>query len=408
MSNLHKDQPMIPSRWIQSRELDRVTGNPSGDVVYRDPYCSLRKTVTLFTKYPALASSVARIFFDGFYDTETSAMIFEILQHCNRLDTVSLPWTTLRYGSADRWATLLRQRDDGTALSSLELLAVDLKHCRITEAARQMDKQPLTTVKVNLSSLKRLKLSGSSNLMPICDEDLIAMSRTAQLHEIHVTGTTAITTKGLVTVCQASRDTLRLVEHSPLSDDGFEHPDPLSTSDGSHMCEAFTNCPHLSSLAVSLPTICCSLFSDESTKWAGDVQIRAAGICGVGSLKQSTRAQRAFFELLSRARSLVEFQREKGIDLSIEIFIGMLLRIVPLNSANGLPDHLIFEPSKELVHADLSVGHLLSAGSWPLSESASSKGPYGQTGQYGKDEQPYSCISQQEFAEGLQKGYISF
>ncbi|KAI4124895.1 MAG: hypothetical protein LQ341_007024, partial [Variospora aurantia] len=75
--------------------------------------------------------------------------------------------------------------------------------------------------------------------------------------------------------------------------------------------------------------------------------------------------------------------------------------------------HLIFEPSQSLVHADLSVGRFLSDGSWPVAgQKTSTKGPYGQsqttTGQYGKDEQPYSCISEREFVEGLRKGYISF
>lgn len=60
------------------------------------------------------------------------------------------------------------------------------------------------------------------------------------------------------------------------------------------------------------------------------------------------------------------------------------------------------------MHADLSVGEMLSAGTWPLVQFPSSKGPYGQTGQYGKEERAYSCISEEEFAEGLEKGYISF
>lgn len=76
--------------------------------------------------------------------------------------------------------------------------------------------------------------------------------------------------------------------------------------------------------------------------------------------------------------------------------------------ANDFSDHLIFEPSKGLVHADLSLGELLSGGSWPLSQRHSYKGPYGQTGQYGKDEQPYSCISEEDFVEGLRKGFICF
>ena len=38
----------------------------------------------------------------------------------------------------------------------------------------------------------------------------------------------------------------------------------------------------------------------------------------------------------------------------------------------------------------------------------SSKDRMGQTGQYGKDERAYQCIHEEEFLEGLQKGYISF
>ncbi|KAL8936069.1 MAG: hypothetical protein Q9211_004362 [Gyalolechia sp. 1 TL-2023] len=379
-------------RWRQSRQLDSIHDNPSKDVVYRDPYCSLRKTVDLFTSYPALASSVRRIFFDGFYGVETGWMIFRILQNCDSMDTVSLPWTMLRYGSEEDWANILRRGENGTALSSLGLLAVDLKQSQATDFARQRDKKPLDSLQVDFGQLKRIKFSGSSNLMPIKDDDLISVSRTAQLHELQITGTTAITTRGLVALTRSSRNTLRVLEHSPLSDDGFKHPDAVSTGDGSHLCEEIVSCRHLSSLAISLPSICRDLFSDPSIAWAGDVQIRAAGVCGLGSLKKSANAQRSFSNILSQARSLIQTQKEKDVELNIEIFI----------------DHLIFEPAKSLVHADLSVGELLSAGYWPSWQKPSSKGPYGQTGQYGKDEQAYSCISEDEFVEGLRKGYITF
>lgn len=323
MTEYLRHQSLILSRWIQSRTLDTIHKNPSNDVVYRDPYCSLRKTVDLFEHNPALASSVRRIFFDGFYSTDTCSIIFQILQHCSGLDSASLPWTTLRYGSDQDWARLLRPGEKGTALASLELLAVDLKNSQITDQARQVNKKPLDSFTVNFSQLRRLKLSGSSNLMPINDHDLLAISRTARLQELHITGTTAITTKGLVALGRASQDTLRVLEHSPLSDDGFKHPDALSTGDGSHVCEAMVNWSHLSSLAISLPTLCDEFFSYSSIKWTGDVQVRAAGICGIGSLKNSTDAQHAFVSILSSVRSLVEGQKEKGIELNIEIFISM-------------------------------------------------------------------------------------
>ncbi|KAL8680922.1 MAG: hypothetical protein Q9186_002934 [Xanthomendoza sp. 1 TL-2023] len=380
-------------RWTQSRKLDSIHGCPSRDVFYRDPYCSLRKTVDLFTKYPSLGSSVRRIFFDGFYGVETNTMILQVLKYCDELDLVSLPWTTLRYGSGEDWSRLLGSRDDGTALTSLELLAVDLKQSQITDHGRHVDKHPLDSPTVNFGHLQRLKLSGSSNLMPVNDDDLIAISRTARLRELHITGTTSVTTKGLVALGRASEDTLRVLEHSPLSDDGFEHPNASCTDDGSHLCEEIVHCPHLRDLAISLPTICGDLFSNTSVNWVGDVQIRAAGICGQsGRLDKAVEARQAFFNSLSQARALIQAQRKRGVVLNIEIFV----------------DHLIFEPSKSLVHADLSVGEILSAGTWPELPDPSFKGPYGQTGQYGKDERAYQCISEDEFVVGLRKGYISF
>ena len=311
-------------RWTQSRKLDTIQGCPSKDVYYRDPYCSLRKTVALFMEHPSLASSVRRIFFDGFYGIETTAMIFQVLKLCDELDSVALPWITLRYGTDKDWAHLLRRRENGTVLSSLELLAVDLKQAQIRDHARQVDKHPLDSDSVNFGHLRRMKLSGSSNLMPINDDDLVAISRTARLQELHITGTTSITTKGLVALGRASEATLRVLEHSPLSDDGFEHPNASSTGDGSHLCNEIIQCPHLRDLAISLPTICTDLFSEASVNWVGDVKIRAAGVCGQqSSLERSKYARRAFFDILSHARGLIEAQQKRQIDLNIEIYIGM-------------------------------------------------------------------------------------
>lgn len=311
-------------RWTQSRKLDTIQGYPSKDVYYRDPYCSLRKTVTLFMEHPSLASSVRRIFFDGFYGIETAGMIFQVLKLCDELDSVALPWITLRYGTDKDWAHLLRRRENGTVLSSLELLAVDLKQAQIRDHARQVDNHPLDSDGVNFGNLRRMKLSGSSNLMPINDDDLVAVSRTARLQELHITGTTSITTKGLVALGRASEATLRVLEHSPLSDDGFEHPNASSTGDGSHQCNEIIQCPHLRDLAISLPTICTDLFSDASVNWIGDVKIRAAGVCGQhSSLERSKDARQAFFDILSHARGLIEAQQKRQIDLNIEIYIGM-------------------------------------------------------------------------------------
>ncbi|KAL8951971.1 MAG: hypothetical protein Q9222_002094 [Ikaeria aurantiellina] len=310
-------------RWTLSRELNKLQGNLGGDVVYRDPYCSLKKTADLFTKHPDLATSVRRLFFDGFYSLEMNAVIFRVLGICNSLHSVSLPWTALRYGRSHEWSKLLSQREDGSALESLELLAVDLKQSQITDQARQVDKKPLLSPNVSFRHLQRIKFSGSSNLMPINDEDLLSISRTVQLRELHITGTTSITITGLLALVRASRDTLRILEHSPLGDDGFEHQHPLPSGDAC-LCREIINCTHLTSLAISLPTICEKLFSNPSVRWAGEVQIRTAGVCGqpTAILRQNKDAQRRFFNMLSQARFLIQAQQTRESELSIEIFIG--------------------------------------------------------------------------------------
>ena len=72
-----------------------------------------------------------------------------------------------------------------------------------------------------------------------------------------------------------------------------------------------------------------------------------------------------------------------------------------------MPGHWIFEPRKYQVHGNTSLGEILSDGSWPSSKTISSKGPYGHTGVYGKDEGPFSCISEGDYVEGLQRNLLS-
>ena len=59
------------------------------------------------------------------------------------------------------------------------------------------------------------------------------------------------------------------------------------------------------------------------------------------------------------------------------------------------------------MHGNFDLGEVLSNGSWPTEKMPSSKGPYGQTGLYGKDEGPFSCVSEECLAEGLLRGFLS-
>lgn len=381
---------------MQSRTLHTLQTNPSSIAVYRDPYHSLRKTLQLFESNPALACCVHRISFVGYYGAETNAMIFGILRRCSNLDYVTLPWTALRYGSTEDWSRLLGRNEECHSLSSLELLAVDLKQSQIVNATNQIDKKPLSSPRVDFSGLKRLKIFGQSNFMPLTDDDLIAISHTAvNLRTLHITGTASVTMDGIGALTNSSDQTLEILEHSPLIANGFEHPDPNSLrGQKQHLCPRILECPRLRDLSLSLPSICEDLFSDASVNWSGEMQIRTGTVCGRHpvSLKTSEMAQVKYWRILEQARSLMSLREKEGVELDIEIYIN----------------NLIFEPRRYRVHGNLDVAEVASDGRWPPDKSQSSKGPYGQTGLYGKDEGPYEIVSEDVFKQGLSKHYISF
>ena len=383
-------------RWMQSRTLDSVHSQPSSIAVYRDPYHSLRKTMQLFEANSSLASCVRRIWFDGYYGAETNTMIFRILNRCSNLDCLTLPWTALRYGNENDWSRLLGRNYQNRSISSLELLAVDLKHSQISNTSNRVDKKPLNSPQVNFRGLKRLKIFGHSNFMPLMDEDLIAISHTAcNLREIHITGTASVTINGIKALAHSSAESLEVVEHSPLAADGFAHPDlTLFHKQKDHLCQKIVQCPRLQSLSLTVPSLCGDLFANTLVNWHGEVQIRTLTICGrlPSFLKHSPYAQTEFWRILDSARFLIAMREKEGVELNIEIFV----------------DNWIFEPRCFLVHGDFGSRVIASQGLWLPERCHSSKGPYGQTGLYGKDDSPYESISEANFIGGLEKRYVQF
>ena len=366
--------------------------SPSSIAVYRDPYLSLRKTMQLFSQYPVLALSVRRIWFNGYNGAETNTLIFNILEYCTNLDCLTLPWTTLRYGSTKNWSRLLRARLDVRQPLSLEFLAVDLGHKKTVDLEKHIDEQPLDSISVDFGRVERLKIFGNANCRPITDDDLFAIARTAKnLRELHITGTSTISIDGLMALVETSREKLEVLEYSPLAKDGFEHPKPLSSKHHGHLCEHLLECPKLRSLSISMASLCEQLLSEYSINWAGEVQIRVDSLCN--HPMSDAEARHRFWRILDLARQLMEFRnQQEGIGLDIQLFVN----------------YWIFEPRRSLVHGNVAMGQILSDNTWPIANIASSMGPYGQTGLYGKDEGPYSCITEEEFLEGLMRGYISF
>ena len=395
---------------MDSRNLDKSQTRYAKTTVYRDPYYSLKKAAELFRQSPITAAYVRRLWFDGFYALETSAIMFKILRLCCNLKIVTLPWTALRYGSADDWSQLLGRGRERRHITSLELLAVDLKASQINDIANQVDRKALNSSSINFSSLKRLKIFGSTNFMPITDEDMVGISRTAtNLEELHVTGTSSLTIKGIMAAAQASKSTLRTLEYSPLSADGFVHPDPANYDPKNHCCHMLLQCQQLRDLSISLPSICPDIFRHLPLHWRGVVQIRAGGLHGFYTdPKDSTEGFQQFWNTIKEAQALMESRLKDNIQLDIELFISKSPIMFDIAQTDCSTDQWIFEPRFSRVHGNIEIGELLSDGLWPISKTSSCKGPRGHTSTYGKEDRPYSCISEESFRKGLRHSYISF
>ena len=370
----------ILQRWAElsnrrsSYPLYELIDRPTGTAVYRDPFASLKQTVRNFNDFPELASKIKRMWFHGFYTAETNRMIFESLKNCTNLTSLSVPWTTIRHLDAASWRTLLT----GSG-----------KPLRSAEKENQVDHQALRSV--NFGQLRRLKIFGDTTFMPITDDDLFAIARTAtQLEEFHMTCISTITIDGVMAVVKASRNTLRVLEHSPRSQDGFWHPHPGSPSDSEHLCETFRSCPKLETLSISLPSVCADLFSHEEAKFRGDMQVRALHLCGHEHGRSTQEATDALQKLLQQARALVQRRAKSAIpqELYVELFFA----------------DCIFEPGFSAVHGDFALAQAVCDGQWPANVETSGKGPYGSTGLYEKEEEgPFQRIDEDELLAGVRR-----
>jgi hypothetical protein len=388
----------ILQRWAdlstrrESYSLYELIDKPTGTAVYRDPFASLKQTVRTFEQFPNVAAKIRRMWFHGFYTAQTDRMVFDSLKNCTNLTSVSLPWTTIRHWDSQSWRHLLL--GNGKPLESLELLAVDPTSQQAAERDNQVDLEPLQSV--NFSMLRRLKFFGDTTFMPITDRDLLDIARTAtRLEEFHLTCISTVTIDGVMAVVKSSRSTLRVLEHSPRSQDGFWHPHPGSPSDSEHLCELFRSCPKLETLSISLPSVCADLFSNDDVRFTGDLQVRALHLCGHEHGRSTHEAAEALDKLLQQARSLVTRKATSVIprDLYIELFFA----------------DCIFEPNVKLVHGDFSpLAEVSEDDVWPRSLGPSGKGPYGSTGLYEKEEEgPFQSMDEGDFLAGLRQKFLS-
>ena len=186
---------------------------PSGVAVRREPSTDLDETEKVVACYPNFAAKVRRLWFDGFYSADTDRRIFAALRKCPNLVSATIPWTTIRHISAEEWSALLSgyhsdvsKEDAGFTigkgcerycLTMLEFKAVDLASSQAELSANRIDMSPLLDPRVDFGGLKRLKLFGNTTFMPINDQDLKAIAKTAtNLEELHITALSTVTIEG--------------------------------------------------------------------------------------------------------------------------------------------------------------------------------------------------------------------
>jgi len=301
----------------------------------------------------------------------------------------------LRHADAEDWEALLL-RDSARPLESLELIATKLSEQQKCEFREAPLTTPLMNWSVDFGRLKRLKLFGNTDVFPVCDDDLRMIARTAtQLEEFVMTCISTITIEGVMAIVRSAARTLRVLEHSPRSDDGFFHPHPGTLASGEHICELLTACPNLRDVSISIPTMCPALFAKAGVRWRGDCQVRALGLCDHGVATRSSSAIVALKQTLEQARLLINSRAAGSFseELRLELFFA----------------DMIFEPHLELVHGDFSEAEEMSGGDWPARPGPSRKGPYGSTGLYEKqDEGMFASLSEDDLFAGMGMGLVQF
>ncbi|EME79069.1 uncharacterized protein MYCFIDRAFT_51028 [Pseudocercospora fijiensis CIRAD86] len=380
------------SRGRRKYSIYELIDNHSGFAVYRDPFGTLKTTDAIFRHMPHLTRHVRRLWFNGFYTADTDKLILSIVSECHELQFLSVPWTVLRRSTAEHWIDLLNvNTGTGSALHSLELQAVCLPKDQAEALEKENSPNALHDPRVDFSALKRLKIFGNTLHKPICDDDLHLIAHTAtNLQVLDITNLSTISVAGMLALVKASHSTLQVLEHSPRSDDGFYHPYPGHLPSNAHICTLLTSLPKMRDLSISVPYLCSHLFASPEVHWQGELQVRATDLCSSSPTPHSRATH--LRELFSSARSLIHSRTRLGHALRIEIFFA----------------GCIFEPEKSLVHGDFVLAEIRSRGQWPRGKVVSTKGPYGTTGVYGKEEDGvnWDAVDEEEYLRAVERGWV--
>lgn len=207
---------------------------------------------------------------------------------------------------------------------------------------------------------------------------------------------TSIST-GVAALVASSFQTLKLLEFTPLTDEGFSHPSSDAVHPHLHICSLIASCPRLKDLAITVPACCPEMFSRPSVAWQETARIRVAGRgnCNPAGLPLDMNIE-GFIHTLESARDLVSPAARKGRgELDIEIAVG----------------NWLFDVKTGFVHGNFLEAKKASEMLWAPEEFPTTKGPYGHTGLYGDVEDvkgEWSCVPSRDFFEAMRWGLVRF
>lgn len=347
----------------------------------------LRKTAELLGNHITLSSYIRRVWFDGYYEAKESAMIFGILHQCNSLEDLLIPWTALRHGTAADWSLLFGSTTAGPCIRTLEIRARNLpKRFPAMKKENSFDKKALESVSVDFTNLASLRFFVNSKFMVITDKDMVAIARTANnLRELYMSNAASLGPKGIGALIRSSQLTLEVLELDGSSQMEPELPEQDNSYSHLRLSRLVAQCPRLRRLRLQSVRTCRDIFACDNIAWSGKVQI-CLGVDSSFQVPQPIEDTTILYQVLEQARCFMDSRKrldEKGVE--IEIFTSLF----------------IFEPGCALVHGDFQTTR---PGSEPwIVEKKESHRTVQMIGYVRTF--PF-CVTEDEFKDGLNKGYV--
>jgi hypothetical protein len=192
-----------------------------------------------------------------------------------------------------------------------------------------------------------MKVFGDTNHIPVIDEDVLAIARTAATkpEEFYLVCNSSTSINSVLAVLDTANKTLRVLEHSPRSRAGFWHP---HLRQDLHSCTILRDYTKLGTLSISLPSMCANLFSNETVKFTGNLQVRSLHLREHQSSHWAPETMHALQKLLHQARTLI--QRSSRCKVLYKLYVELFFA------------DSIFEPGSRSVHGDLLLAHAGSNG----------------------------------------------